>query len=239
MNVKLLHNMNSLFNPSSVAVVGASARPSKLGFHVMKSLITGDFRGRIVPINPRSGKIMGIAPCASITDFEGPIDLAVIVLPAKLVPGILEECANKGVKGVVLITAGFKEISDPRGAQLQYTLATLANGAGIPVIGPNTFGMINLHHYLNASFTPEFSSLKKGGVSLVSQSGGISHLMSFMAMRKNVGMSKIIGLGNRLNVDFAEMVTYLIDDPDTHVIVLYIEGLEEPRETHYRLQDRE
>ncbi|MEJ2724253.1 MAG: hypothetical protein P8175_06315, partial [Deltaproteobacteria bacterium] len=112
---------------------------------------------------------------------------------------------------------------------LQKRVAQMATDAHIPVIGPNTFGMVNLHHNLNASFTPQFSMVQRGSVSLVSQSGGISHLLAFMAMREDLGMSKIVGLGNRLNVDFAEMVAYLVDDKDTQVIILYLEGLDDPR----------
>ena len=222
-------NLRFLFEPDSVAVIGASEKPDKLGYHVMKSLATGKFKGTIVPVNPRSREIMGIQSFPSITEFKGTVDLAIIALPAQMIPEIFEQCIERGVKGIVLITAGFKEIDDPSGAKLQNTLADLVNTAGIPVIGPNTFGMINLHHKLNASFTPEFSWLKPGGVSLVSQSGGISHLFSFIAMREQVGVSKIVGLGNRLNIDFAEMVDYLMEDSDTRVIVLYIEGLDQPR----------
>jgi acyl-CoA synthetase (NDP forming) len=174
-------NLKTLFNPSTVAVIGASAKPDKLGFHVMKSLTKGNFKGRIVPVNPGSKEIMGITAYASIDLFPDSIDVAIIVLPAKLVPGIFEECARKGIKGIVLITAGFKEIDDPDGAKLQSRLAEMALEAGIPVIGPNTFGMVNLQKDLNASFTPEFSWAKKGSVALVSQSGGISHLLAFMA----------------------------------------------------------
>jgi acyl-CoA synthetase (NDP forming) len=224
----LLKNMQYLFNPQAVAVLGASDNPDKLGFHVMKSLTAGGFQGKIVPINPGAASIMGIPAFPTIGDFPGAIDLAVIVLPAKLVPGILQECSQKGVKGIVLISAGFKEIDDPQGAALQVTLAELANRVGIPVIGPNTFGMLNLQSGLNASFTPEFSLLPKGNVAFVSQSGGISHLVGFLAMRQNMGFSKIIGLGNRLNVDFPEMIDWLMADPDTKAIALYIEGMDEP-----------
>ena len=226
---KLFAHLKFLFKPATVAVIGASENPDKLGFHVMKSLTTGKFNGTILPINPRATKIAGIKSFPSIEKFEGPIDLAIIVLPAGLVPGIFEECINKDIKGVVLITAGFKEIDDPQGEELQEKLAGLANRSGIPVIGPNTFGIINLHHNLNASFTPELSGLEKGGVALVSQSGGISHLAAFMAMEQNVGIGKVIGLGNRLNIDFAEMVAYLMDDPDTRFIAIYMEGLDDPR----------
>ena len=223
-------NMEILFNPESVAVIGASDNQAKLGFHVMKGLTKGGFAGRIIPVNPGGLEIMGIKAFPSIADYDGRIDLAIVVLPAGLVPGVFRECAAKGVKGIVLITAGFKEIDDPMGTGLHEEIAGIVNEAGIPVIGPNTFGMINFHADLNASFTPEFSLLNKGGICLVSQSRGISHLLGFMAMRSDVGFSKIVGLGNRLNVDFAQMLEYLVDDPDTKVIVLYIEGVDDPRD---------
>ncbi len=227
---KLKANMDPLFNPRSVAVIGASENSGKLGFHVMKSLTKGGFAGKIIPVNPGTAEIMGIKVSTSISDYDGQVDLAIVVLPAKLIPGVFRECADKGVKGIVLITAGFKEIDDPAGADLHEEIAAIANRAGIPVIGPNTFGMINFHADLNASFTPEFSRLKKGAIALVSQSGGISHLLGFMAMRTDVGFSKIVGLGNRLNVDFPHLIEYLMGDPDTKVIILYLEGIDEPRD---------
>jgi len=221
-------NMRALFSPESVAVIGASDNPGKLGFHVMKSLTKGEYRGNIVPMNPRSQQIMGFKCYTGLDAFDGGIDLAIVVVPAKLVPGVFRQCTQKGVKGIVLITAGFREIEDPAGAVLHEEIAAIANNAGIPVIGPNTFGMINFHWNLNASFTPEFSLLNKGAVALVSQSGGMSHLMGFLAMRLDVGFSKIVGLGNRLNVDFSEMLEYLDEDPDTRVIALYVEGVDKP-----------
>ena len=223
------HNLRVLFNPASVAVVGASQKQDKLGYHVMTSLMTGKFAGKIVPINTEAQKILGIKSFSSIADVEGPVDVAIVVVPARFVREIFEQCIGKEVKGIVLITAGFKEADDLQGTQLQDLLADLVNRAGIPVIGPNTFGVVNLHQNLNASFTPELSLLRKGVVALVSQSGGISHLMAFMAMTLKVPISKVIGLGNRLNIDFAETVAYLMEDPDTRIIVLYLEGLDDPR----------
>lgn len=229
MDIREFHaKLTALFSPQSVAVIGASENPGKLGCHVMMSLTRSGYEGRIFPINPGAETIMGIPSFPSIFDTVAPVDLAIVVLPAKLVPDVMRACAEKGVKGIVLITAGFKEIDDPAGGVLQTVIRELADSAGIPVIGPNTFGMINLHSKINASFTPEFSWVKKGGVSLVSQSGGISHLLAFIAMRSNAGFSKIVGLGNRLNVEFADMVSFLVADPDTKVIALYIEGIEEP-----------
>ncbi|MBW1673425.1 MAG: CoA-binding protein, partial [Deltaproteobacteria bacterium] len=172
MDIKI-GSMSILFNPKSVAVIGASEKETKLGFHVMKSLTKGNFPGKIIPINPGSKEIMGLKTFPSISECPNGIDLAIVVLPAKMVPSIFEECLTKGVKGIVLITAGFKEIDDPIGADLHEQLAKIVNKLHVPVIGPNTFGMINLHSHLNASFTPEFSLLQKGGIGLVSQSGGM------------------------------------------------------------------
>ncbi len=220
--------MHALFNPQSVAVIGASDNPSKLGFHVMKSLVNGGYKGILIPVNPGAEEIFGRKACASVSAAPCPIDLVIVVVPAKRVPAVFRECVAVKVKGIVLITAGFKEIDDPAGAVLHEEISQIVNDAGISVIGPNTFGMVNLCASLNASFTPEFSQLEPGNVALVSQSGGISHLLGFLAMRDGVGFSKIVGLGNRMNVDFAEMVDYLAQDPDTKAMALYVEGLDSP-----------
>jgi len=221
--------IDAIFNPRSVAVVGASDNPGKLGSHVMKGLTQGRYPGRIFPINPGKDEIMGIKTYASLLQVPEAIDLSIIVLPAEQVPKTIRECKEKGIYGVILITAGFKEIEDKRGEVLQQEIADLANQFGIKIVGPNTFGVVNLHLPLNASFTPEFSWVGKGGISFVSQSGGMSHLMAFLSMRSQVGFSKIIGLGNRCNVDFADMVEYLAEDHETKVITMYLEGIDHPR----------
>jgi len=196
---------------------------------VMKSLTQGNYPGKIYPVNPGKNEIMGIKTCPALSQTPDLVDLSVIVLPSEQVPKTVIECAEKGVKGIVLITAGFKEIEDRRGETLQREITDLATQSGIRIIGPNTFGIVNLHLPLNASFTPEFSWMKKGGISLVSQSGGMSHLMAFLSLQDKIGFSKIAGLGNRCNVDFAEMVEYLLHDDQTNVIALYIEGIDFPK----------
>jgi acyl-CoA synthetase (NDP forming) len=221
--------IEAIFNPRSVAVIGASDNPGKLGFHVMKSLIEGRYPGKLFPVNPGRNEIMGIKTYPSLSQTPDLVDLSVIVLPAGQVPKTVMECAEKGVKGIVLITAGFKEIEDRRGETLQREITDMATQSGIRIIGPNTFGIVNLHLPLNASFTPEFSWMKKGGISLVSQSGGMSHLIAFLSLQDKVGFSKIVGLGNRCNVDFAEMVEYLLQDDQTKVIALYMEGIDSPK----------
>jgi acyl-CoA synthetase (NDP forming) len=226
---KGLAGMEAIFNPGSVAVVGASDNPGKLGFHVMRSLAEGGYPGRIYPVNPGKEEILGIKTYPSLSQTPDTVDLSVIVLPAEQVPRIIKECGKKNVKGIVLITAGFKEIEDRRGESLQTEITELASRSGIRIIGPNTFGIVNLHLPLNASFTPEFSWMKKGGISFVSQSGGMSHLIAFLSLQGKVGFSKIVGLGNRCNLDFAEMVEYLLYDHQTKVIALYIEGIDFPK----------
>ncbi len=221
--------MEAIFNPRSVAVVGASDNPGKLGSHVMKSLTQGGYPGKIFPINPGKDEILGIKTYPSLLHVPEEVDLSIIVLPAEQVPKMIKECKEKGIHGIILITAGFKEIEDKRGEALQREITDLADQFGIKIIGPNTFGVVNLHLPLNASFTPEFSWVEKGGISFVSQSGGMSHLMAFLSMRSQVGFSKIIGLGNRCNVDFADMVEYLNEDPETKVIAMYLEGIDHPR----------
>jgi len=221
--------LDVIFNPQSVAVIGASDNPGKLGSHVMRSLIEGRYPGKIYPVNPGKDEILGIKTYPSLSLVPDTVNLSIIVLPAEQVPKIIKECKEKGVRGIVLISAGFKEIEDKRGESLQKEITELADQSGIKIIGPNTFGIVNLHLPLNASFTPEFSLVEKGGISFVSQSGGMSHLMAFLSLQDKVGFSKIIGLGNRCNVDFAEMVEYLIIDSQTKVIAMYMEGIDQPK----------
>lgn len=221
--------MEALFTPRAVAVIGASDNPGKLGSHVMRSLTEGKYPGGIYPVNPGKSEMFGMKTYPSLLQIPETVDLSVIVLPAEQVPKIVIECGEKGVKGIVLITAGFREIEDQKGQALQSEVTKLADRSGIKIIGPNTFGIVNLHLPLNASFTPEFSWVDRGGISLVSQSGGMSHLIAFLSLQNKVGLSKIIGLGNRCNVDFPEAVEYLIQDSHTKVIAMYLEGIDQPK----------
>ena len=225
-----LKNMGVLFNPKTVALVGASRDPDKLGSHVLKSLTGGEFSGKIFPVNPKGGVMMGLEAHVSLKEIPDLIDLVVIIIPAQWVLGVVKDCIEIGVKGIVMITGGFKEVGDENGAYLQEQIAELANGAGIPIIGPNTFGILNLGIGMNASFSPDFSAAKKGNVAIVSQSGGVTHVIGYMSMRNNVGLGKIMGLGNRCNIDFADALVFLMHDLDTKVIAMYIEGVDDPRQ---------
>ncbi|HEX2964250.1 MAG TPA: CoA-binding protein, partial [Syntrophorhabdaceae bacterium] len=222
-------DLSRLFSPTSIAVVGASNRFDRLGYHVMKSLV-GNYRGTIYPVNARGEKIWDIDSYSSLTAISDDIDLAIVAVPAPSVIETLHACGQKNVKGIVLITAGFKEIEDPEGRILEDKIREIAARYNLPIIGPNTFGFVNLNSQVNASFTSEFSAIEKGGVALVSQSGGICHLCGFLAIQQGVAMSTLMSLGNRCNVDFTEVLKYLVEeDNSTRVIALYIEGLDEPR----------
>jgi len=219
---------DSLFNPSTVAVIGASENADKLGYHVMKSLIDGGYPGQIFPVNVRGGFIFGLQCYPSIDLVHDLVELAVIVVPASRVISTLKLCAKKGVEGAVLITAGFKEVDDGNGAEMQEEISVIAKQAGIKIIGPNTYGLLNLNARLNATFTPEFSSVRAGNIALISQSGGMSHMIGYQSLLGMAGFSKIVGVGNRCNVDFADLVSYLGQDSDTDVIAMHIEGTDNP-----------
>ena len=159
------------FNPSTVAVIGASEKPDKLGYHVMKSLVNGGYPGKIFPVNLRGNPIFGLQSYPSIDLVPNSVDLAAVVVPASRVISSIRLCAKKGVKGVVLITAGFKELGDVNSSEMQQEISRLANQAEIKIIGPNTYGLLNLHARLNATFAPKFSNVRPDNIALISQSG--------------------------------------------------------------------
>ena len=221
--------LNHIFCPAAVAVVGASANPDKLGGRCLRSLLKAGFKGKIYPVNPGLSELFGLQVYPSVRDIPGEVDLAIIAIPAELTIPVVEECVDKGVKGALLITSGYKEVGTEIGLDLQDKIRDIANQGGMKIIGPNTAGLINPGADLNATFFLHLSSVKAGGVAVASQSGGILNYIVTTLMRLNVGISKGTGLGNRCNLDFDEVVTFFAEDEETRVIVLYIEGLEHPR----------
>jgi acetyl-CoA synthetase (ADP-forming) len=220
---------HALFSPRSVAVIGASGNPLKLGHQCMLSLREIGYPGPVYPIHPQEKEILGFPAYSNLDQVPGEVDLAILVIPAPEAIPALEACVRKSVRGAVVITAGFREIEGPEGVRLQQEMAAVAAGGGIKIIGPNTFGMVNTHARLNASFTPIFSRLKPGSISVISQSGGVSHLIAYQAMDEGLGLAKLVGLGNRCNVDFADLLPFLAEDDETRCIVLFIEGQDDPR----------
>ena len=220
--------LDRMFKPRSVAVVGASDSPFKLGYYVMESLQSFRFNGPIYPVNPGAGEIMGLRAYQGLRDIPEPVDLVVIVVPAEGVLSVIEDCAAKGVKGAVIITSGFREIDDRAGEALQAKIAATATRAGIPIVGPNTFGFVNCGWNLNATFSPNFSN-QSGDIAMVAQSGGMTGAIMNNFRDSRVGFSKVVGLGNRCNTDFADIIGYLMRDDETRVICSYMEGIDDPR----------
>ncbi|MHA2601748.1 MAG: acetate--CoA ligase alpha subunit [Candidatus Thorarchaeota archaeon SMTZ1-83] len=211
-----------LFNPRSIAVVGASATEGKLGNDVVKNLLESEFEGRIYPVNPRGGEILGLKTYRRVSEIGGRLDVAVIVIPAKYVLSVVEECGNKGVKALVVITAGFKEMGH-EGQEAEKELIAIAEKHGMIVLGPNCLGIINTHSPYNASFaagTPE-----KGTIAFASQSGALMTGILDWSLMEKIGFSKFVSLGNKAQLDEADFVEAFGRDPNTTFILLYIESV--------------
>jgi acyl-CoA synthetase (NDP forming) len=221
--------LEHIFNPKAVAVVGATDNPTKQGHWCVQSLLEMDYPGKIFPINPNRKDILGMKAHASVKEIPGEIDLAVVVVPAPVVSSVLAECADKGAKGAVVVSSGFREKLEPGGPRLENEIKKVAGEKKIRVIGPNTFGLVHMGARLNATFSPVLRHLKTGGVSMVGQSGGVCHIFMYSALHDGVGLNKVMGLGNRCDMDFVDVVDYLENDPGTRSIALYVEGLEDPR----------
>jgi acyl-CoA synthetase (NDP forming) len=224
-----LKQLECIFNPRSVAVVGASASPDKMGYMCVGNLLELGYKGKVYPVNPGLAQLFGLKAYPSLSAIPGEIDLAMVVIPAELSLAAVEECAAKGVKGVILVSGGFREVGTKAGARLQSKLKDIADRAGMKIIGPNTLGFINPKAKLNASFQYTLSLSQAGNVGVAAQSGGATIYTVHALTNQNVGVSKAVGLGNRCNLDFDELVGYFGQDKDTEVVALYIEGLEEPR----------
>jgi acyl-CoA synthetase (NDP forming) len=229
MKLELKKQLDYIFNPGAVAVIGASASPQKLGYICLQDLIEFGFPGRLYPVNPREKSILGLKAYPSLEAIPGEVDLAVVVIPAGQVVAAVEQCVAKGVKGVVVISGGFREAGTDTGQELQSRLQQALANSDTRLIGPNTVGVFNPRARLLASFQTSLNLARPGGVAVVTQSGGMCTYIVHALTNHNVGISKAFGLGNRCNLSFDEVVSYLAEDEDTRVICLYIEGLEQPR----------
>ncbi|NMC80521.1 MAG: CoA-binding protein [Chloroflexi bacterium] len=216
--------LNGLFRPGSVAIIGASTQPGKIGHSVVENLINGKYEGKIYPINPNASEILGLKVYPSILEVPGPVDAAVITIPAKFVRDAAEECGKKGVKGLIVITSGFSETGNH---ELEDELVETARQYGMRILGPNIVGTLSNSDSLNASFAP-FLPLA-GKAALVSQSGALLIAIDASTYSRRVGFDKLISIGNMSDVNFADTVAWLNHDKNTTAISLYIEGFKEGR----------
>lgn len=216
--------LNGLFRPRSVAIIGASTQPGKIGHSVVENLINGKYEGKIYPINPNASEILGLKVYPSILEVPEPVDAAVITIPAKSVRDAAEECGKKGVKGLIVITSGFSETGNH---ELEEQLVETARQYGMRILGPNIVGTLSNSDNMNASFAP-FLPLA-GKAALVSQSGALLIAIDASTYSRRVGFDKLISIGNMSDVNFADTVAWLDHDENTTAISLYIEGFKEGR----------
>jgi len=222
--MQLINQLDAIFKPKSVAVIGASPSPGKLGYDVVYNLIHAGFAGPIYLINPKADQILGRTAYKQIGDISPSPDLAVVIIPAKAVPGAIDQCGKAGVKAAVVITGGFAEAGE-EGAKLQEELASTARRYGIRVIGPNCQGVNNPHHNLCASW-PLLTRM--GRMAFISQSGTVGAALMDWASEEHLGVSAFVSLGNRADADETDCIQYFDHDPNTAVIALYVEGVKRP-----------
>ena len=214
-------------NPNGVAVVGASASPDKLGFAVLNNIIQYGYEGSIYPINPKASEILGLPAYPSLTEVPGQVDMAVILVPAKAVPAVMEEAGKKGVKGAVIITAGFRE-TGREGKALEQQVVDIAQKYGIRIVGPNVLGIIDTITPLNASFAAGMP--RRGHIAFMSQSGALCTSVLDMALGQGIGFSRFYSIGNKADLNEIDFLRAWAADPETSVIVGYLEGISNGQE---------
>jgi len=222
---KIAEELDYIFKPKSIAVIGASDTFRKWGFSMVERPLRTGFKGAIYPINPRKDEILGLRTYPSVSAVPGPIDLAVITTPAATVPGVMRDCVDKGIKGAVVISAGFAEVSE-EGKGFERAMVEVARSGGIRLVGPNGMGIWSAAGQLSLCFP---RAPKAGPIAFISQSGTFGVAMAQVATNKGYGLSKFISIGNQADLEVSDYLEYLADDEDTKVIVLYLEGLKDGR----------
>ncbi len=217
-------SLQPLFRPARVAVIGASANPEKLSFQIFRNIREAGFPGEVIPVNPKGETILGTPSVKSADDLPGGVDLAVVIIPAKLVPATILQLGERKARAAIVISGGFAE-SGAEGAALQEELARNAARCGIRVVGPNCQGVNYPYGNLCASW-PLIT--RRGEIAIASQSGTVGAALCDWASEDRLGFSAFVSLGNRADVDEADLIDFFVDDPNTKVVALYIEGVKDP-----------
>ena len=218
--------LDAIFDPQTVAVIGATDAPGSVGRTLMWNLLSNPFGGTIFPVNPNRDQALGVKAYPSVDAVPAEVDLAIIATPAPTVPGIIEECAKAGVKGAIVISAGFREIGE-RGAALEREIQAAAQEGDIRIVGPNCLGVMRPKTGLNATFANTMA--QPGNVGFISQSGALLTAILDWSFRENVGFSAVVSAGSMLDVDWGDLISYLGDDPQTRSIVIYMESIIDAR----------
>ncbi len=222
-------SIRPFFQPRAVAVVGASRNADNIGHKILRALLESQFPGPIYPINPKADEILGVKAYASLRDVPGPVDLAVMAVPPRAILSAVDDAAVAGAHALVVITAGFSEVRDPTGHDLQSQLVEKVRGHGMRMIGPNCLGVLNTdpQRRLNASFSPIFPP--SGRIAMSSQSGALGLAVLAAAQRLQLGLSTFVSVGNKADVSGNDLLQYWEEDPQTDVILLYLESFGNPR----------
>lgn len=222
-----MKSLKYIFEPKSVAVIGASATVDTVGNAIFSNILQSNFQGVVYPVNPKYSNIMSVKAYTNILTVPEPVDLAVVCVPKVAVKEVIQQCADKGVKGLIVITAGFKEVGE-KGKKLEEEIIAIANKHNITLVGPNVLGIINTQKEisLNANFALKMPRM--GNVAIVSQSGAIGVAALDYAHQHNLGISKFISIGNKAVIDESDVLEYLIDDDATKIITMYAEDIGRP-----------
>jgi len=221
-------SLRPFFEPKSVVIIGASRTPGKAGYEIVRNILANEYEGKIYLVNPKAEEILGFKSYSSVKEIPDAIDLAVIIIPAAATVEALKECAEKEIKAVVIASGGYAEIGE-EGANLQAEIVKIARESGFRIIGPNTSGLISTPCKLTTTFFP-LGKIRRGPIAYVAQTGNFAtHTMKWILTGENFGVSRVVGLGNKCDVDDAEVLEFLGEDPETKAIVLYIEGFKDAR----------
>ncbi|MGD9730673.1 MAG: GNAT family N-acetyltransferase [Desulfamplus sp.] len=216
------YNLDRIFKPQTIAVVGASEKAGTIGNALMSNLVKGGFAGNLIPVNPKYKTLHGYEAFGSVSKLKQPVDLAVIATPIDTVPNVVKECVAQKVGGAIVISAGGKE-SGEKGRKIEEQIRQTAYDGGLRIVGPNCIGIIKPGAKINASFASEMP--ESGNLAFVSQSGGICTSILDLALKEHIGFSHFVSIGSMLDVDFGDMIDYLGNDPSAKSILLYIENL--------------
>ena len=219
-------NLDVFFAPKTVAVIGATENAGSVGRTILWNLLTSPFGGTVFPVNPKRPSVLGVKAYKHISEVPEPVDLAVIVTPAATVPAIVHDCAGQGVRGAIVISAGFKEIG-PAGVELEREIMVEARRGNMRIIGPNCLGVMSPLTGLNATFAAAVA--RPGNVGFISQSGALCTAILDWSLRAMVGFSAFLSLGSMLDVGWGDLIYYLGNDPRTHSIVIYMETIGDAR----------
>jgi len=219
-------NLDKIFNPKSVAVIGASDEEGSVGYALMKNFTESGFGGHVFPVNLKKTEVLGLKAYANVEQVPEPVDLAVIATPARTVPDVLEQCGRAGIDGIIVISAGFKEIG-PEGRALEERITEIKKKYNMRIVGPNCLGVIRPIMHLNATFISKMP--KPGNIAFISQSGALGTAILDWAMHENIGFSNFVSLGSMIDVDFGDLMDYFGTDPKTKSILMYIEGITDAR----------